>query len=468
MSELSDYQKNLSDAIEARRNWLEKSELPKLKDDLRSFQLSFSSLYAAFLKKGLINEDPYKQEAKLQEIKVPSTETFPEPEKMEKMTIRLSDFDNQLDFLANFYQYSTDFLNLDRIKRILGLVKYIDWVHLSPDASSIATRYVCEFVNQVKMGMDPLGLSMIGESTSTLIKTTRSVTGYLKVLTSFNKEVYKLGIRTAITSALPEGETPTQTQIKKNFASAMPGKPFYAELVDDVIKEDYSSNGPALREAVLFSLKVAGEKKKAEKKEVSLKPILIDGIQSLGSVANTLVEVGIKLDENETLLSHKKLSFMEKLKRLFKQMANREPDTVIYELEYMDSSRGAPVRETVNYNNLRTDIDKRIRNLSQLSAGHGAAAAKLETLQESQLVGFLERNIRDLQSLHRTLAALDEYFKSNVDKADRARVKGIKPELATIKNAFIRANQKRHDYSAEKEEAEQFKKLGISVSEENT
>ncbi|GHT82559.1 hypothetical protein FACS1894137_01700 [Spirochaetia bacterium] len=32
-----------------------------------------------------------------------------------------------------------------------------------------------------------------------------------------------------------------------------------------------------------------------------------------------------------------------------------------------------------------------------------------------------------------------------------------------MKNAIVKANQRRHDYSAQKEEEEQMKKLGIAV-----
>jgi hypothetical protein len=33
-----------------------------------------------------------------------------------------------------------------------------------------------------------------------------------------------------------------------------------------------------------------------------------------------------------------------------------------------------------------------------------------------------------------------------------------------MKNAVVRANQKRHDYSAQKEEEEQLKRLGVNLS----
>jgi hypothetical protein len=92
----------------------------------------------------------------------------------------------------------------------------------------------------------------------------------------------------------------------------------------------------------------------------------------------------------------------------------------------------------------------------------GAAAARLEAMDEKQLLGLLEKNIRELQSLHKILSALDDFFKARADKEDRERIKGIKPELATIKNAIVKANQKRHEFSAQKEEEEQLRRLGIN------
>jgi hypothetical protein len=93
---------------------------------------------------------------------------------------------------------------------------------------------------------------------------------------------------------------------------------------------------------------------------------------------------------------------------------------------------------------------------------HGPATAKLAAMAEDQIITYLERSIRDVQFFHRTMSALDEYFKAKAPQADREKIKGIKPELATIKNAIVRANQLRHEYSAQKEEEEQLKRLGIN------
>jgi hypothetical protein len=60
------------------------------------------------------------------------------------------------------------------------------------------------------------------------------------------------------------------------------------------------------------------------------------------------------------------------------------------------------------------------------------------------------------------LSALDEFFKSKVAAENRERIKGIKPELSALKNSYVKANQLRYEYSAQKEEEEQLKRLGVS------
>ena len=86
---------------------------------------------------------------------------------------------------------------------------------------------------------------------------------------------------------------------------------------------------------------------------------------------------------------------------------------------------------------------------------------ELETAGEEQLLALLSKNIEELQSMHRTLSALDLYFKTEVPREQRERVRGVKPELTALKNGIVKANQKRHEYIAQKEEQEQMKRLGI-------
>ena len=460
MVENSDYTKILTDAIKERAEWLERSELPKLKDELRAYHTGFASLYNLYLKKGLIHEDPYKHEAKIGELEIPSSAPFSEADKLDQLTQRLASYDNQLDFLVNFYQFSPEFLTIDRIKRINGLVKYIDWVQLSPDSQNSVTKAVAEMTNQIKTGSDSLTMSVIAKSLSDLTKSTRPVMEHLKLLAEYQRELYKLDLRD-ITAGMPQAEMANLPQLKKKFVQAKPGYPFYAELVEEVIREDHSDEGPELREAVLKKLQIPDAKPKTAKAPISFKNILLEGIQGLGGTAATFSEILVKMDENQIILQNKKQTFIEKFKRLLQQMFNKEPDPIIYEVEYIDPIKGILIREKVNFNSFRSNLERVIRVLTPMAA-RGAAASKLESIQEEQLVGFLERNIREVQSLHKILGAMDEFFKTAVDRVDREKIRGIKPELTAIKNAIVRANSKRLEYSAQKEEEEQLRRLGVS------
>jgi len=460
MAENSDFVKALGDALNARADWLEKSELPKLKEELRMYHTGFASLYNIYLKKKLINEDPYKAEAKIVELEIPKSSALNDADKLDQLSQRLANYDNQLDFLVNFYQYSVEFLNLDRIKRILGLVKYIDWVHLSPDSQNPITKAVAEMTNQIKKGTDSLTMSIISEALSHLNKSFNPIMGYLKMLSDYHREAFKLELRDII-STMPPAEAAVTASIKKKFAQAKSGFPFYPDLAEELIREDNSEEGPALREAVLKKLAVAEAKPKEVKVPVSFKSILIEGIQVIGGTSGTLMEIAAKLDINQAVLENKKKTFVQKLRKVIRQAFNKEPDPIIHDVEYMDPIKAIPVKEKINFNLFRSDLDRKLRTLAPL-ASRTAAMTKLESMQEQQLEGFLERNIRDIQSLHKLLTALDEFFKTAVDRADREKIKGIKPELGTIKNSILRANSKRHEYSAQKEEEEQLKRLGVS------
>jgi hypothetical protein len=462
-NDIVNYVDTLQQVLLARKEWLESSEIDKLKDNLRAYHTSYASLYNIFLKKKLINEDPYKNETKISELEVPESEPFAEAKRLEQLSIRLSNYDNHLDFLVNFYKLSIDFLNLERIKRIVGLVRYIDWTNLSPDNVSIMTKAVAELTSQSKAGIDTLTLSIIGESLSRLSKTTTSTMATLKDLNTYYRESYKLSVRQNVTQSMSENEA-SLDNIRKKISAAMPGTPFYKELIDEIIKEDYSSSGSDLRDVLLSSLMLKVEKRKAAKVVVDYKNILLDGIQVIGGSSKSLNEVALKLDENHAVFESEKRGFLYALKELIRQITNAEPEEVIYMVEYLDQTKDTMVKEKVNFHQFRDDLDKKIRILS--SFVKGAAYNKIATMQEDQVVGYLERNIKDVQTLHKTLNALDDFFKAKAAPNDRNKIKGIKPELSALKNTYVKANQLRYEYSAQKEEDEQMKRLGINTNED--
>jgi hypothetical protein len=100
------YCDKLKDALSLQRSIVEESVLPKLKEDFRAFHNSFYSLYKLMVSRGILHADPYKTESKITAIQAPSTANFADSDRSEQLSIRLSQFDNQLDYLVNFFDFS--------------------------------------------------------------------------------------------------------------------------------------------------------------------------------------------------------------------------------------------------------------------------------------------------------------------------------------------------------------------------
>jgi hypothetical protein len=123
---------------------------------------------------------------------------------------------------------------------------------------------------------------------------------------------------------------------------------------------------------------------------------------------------------------------------------NQPPLPVIYEIQYMDNVRGAKVTEKLDYKEFIVRFDEILETLKKMGEREARQAVFVAT-EDKTLIGLLEKTVRELQGLHKTLSALDDFFKSN---AILGKMRGIKPELEVVKNALIKANQKRFEYSA--------------------
>jgi hypothetical protein len=468
MKDALQFQNDLAEALEQRKIWLDRNLLPQLKEEFSLFKASFGSLYQLLLRKGLVQEDPYKNDIKIGELEIPSESPFTDSERIEQMSIRLSNFESQLDFLMTFYQFSVDFLTMDRIKRISGLVKYFNWPQFSVNSQSINTRALAEIVSLAKGGNDQLSTGLIVDSIQRLENATKNIYKILKDITDFHRQNYKLEARLRFFDALTLDRNnvfmkkdETMLIIKRKFAETMSDRPFYPELFDELLKENYSAEGETLKSELIKRLSIPEEPKTKKKAEQSFRPILIDSIRSLNGLSHILSDTIIKLDENKLVLDSEENGFWQKVRQLILKMLNKDLEEVFYDIEYQDPVLGTTKTEKLDFGAFRLELDKKARYLASLSSRSSSLMTKLEQASEDQLLSILSKNLEELQKIHRTLSALDEFFKSEVSKENREKIRGIKPEISAIKNAIVKANQKRHEYIAQKEEQEQLKKLGI-------
>jgi hypothetical protein len=371
MSENSpaDFKTAFKEALDARYNFLEMSEIPKLRKTLAAFQTAYSAVYNALLKKGSIAEDPYKNESKIQDIAMPNIGPLTDTDKLKELSIRLSNFANHLDFIVNFYSLSVRNLSQDKIKILTATVKFIDWQRTTPDSSSECTAILSGIIAAEKRRTgDPIMVMTFIDSLSKLASLSKSLLVLLKEFSDYNREEYKGEVRETITNSLTTTFEASLDNIKKKFPKAMPGKPFYAELVTELIAEDFSPDGPALQKAVLSRLAISEKTEELKKKaEENVRVFLNEGLNALGSAGATLTEVLDKMEVNHMLLQNQKQSFSAKLKKFFNQLFNNEPDPIFYHIATIDPNKGQ-VMEKLEYSKFRSDMEKKCRILGALVA----------------------------------------------------------------------------------------------------
>ncbi|MBP7264031.1 MAG: hypothetical protein KBB32_07640 [Spirochaetia bacterium] len=462
------YLQQLDQALRVKIDYMDRVELKQLKDDFKLFQTAYQAVYNVLLRKGLIHEDPYKYELKISEVGTPPEGPFTESEKMDQLCVRLSQFDSYLEFLNNYYQFSVDFLTMGRIKRLAALTKYFNFVQFTENSPHINTRYLAELVTLIRKGSDPLSGGILNESLLQLDKTTKKIFAALKTLTLVHKERYKLELRSRAMAGMEIDRTQAVThkddvvrKIRQRFAELAPDKPFYPELAEEVLLEDYSAESDALRDAIIRGLGVA-EEKKSQGAEKNFKAIILEGARILVGAGFQLGDAVQKLQDNQVLLESQDRGFMTKVRKALRQMFGRKSEHVVHEVEYIDPVSGERKNDVVDFTELEENAGRRAQSLSAMVSRSSAASKRLEGATEDQAYKFLEKGIEDLQAFYRTFYGLEEFFKGTItDPEFKGRVRSIGVELSSIKNAFIKANQKRHEYIAQKEEVEQMKRLGI-------
>jgi hypothetical protein len=468
MEDTQTFAHRVEECLAVKRERLDRVDLVKLKESFKLFQSSFQGIRMVLDKKGILHEDPYKYELKISEVATPPEGPFSESEKLDQMSVRVSQFESYLDFLNNYYQFSTEFLTMGRIRRLLALSKYFNFGQLNDTSTQLNTRALAELVGMVKKGSDQFSSGIIADAVNQLDRATKDILASLKELTAYHKERYKLELRQLVMPGLDLDPAFVIThreeairQVRRKFAEVAGERPFYPELVEEMLLEDYSSDGPALRDEVLKRLEVKEEKKATGDHEKSFKGILVDGARALAAAAFPLEDALAKLGENSALLEARNQTFSARLRRMIRRLFFPEDQGLVYQIEVLDPVTNQRKSEDVDFGRFTEETGKRAASIASLAQRGGAGTRRIENLPEDQAYKLLQRNIEELQKTFRILTAFDEFFKDEIQDEDRPRIKGIKVELTTIKGAVIKANQKKHEYVAQREELEQLRRLGI-------
>jgi hypothetical protein len=252
-----EYLQSLSQSLTEYRNSLEKV-LPEIKENFHIMGSFYVNIKNIFIKKGLLADDPYRYEKKISDIKPIPNEGFLENEKATVLSIRIAEFEAQLDFLQNFYSFSLDSFNLAKIKRLIQFVKFIKWKNVNPNHTDINTRVMGEMIQKIRSSDDSMGVNLINDGIKQLAIYQEKILEGLKQLTTYLREDYKYLLREAVypsVDIVPQDWANDQDrcvrEVKKSFAQHMRGQPFVPELVKEALEEDLTATGAELQKEIL-------------------------------------------------------------------------------------------------------------------------------------------------------------------------------------------------------------------------
>lgn len=470
MEDNNQFKEQLEVAINKKQEWFNSEALVEVLNQYRVLSSCVRNLYDLLKKRSLLNPDPYGADKQITDIIIPDTEPFLDNEIPNILGIRLSDYYSVLDYLSNYFRFSVDNLSAAKIKKLLEFNNFIDWSNVSPSSTKLNTHALAVQLTNAKVNAPALVSGMISDCVSKSAEAVETINKTLQELSVFQKERYKLELRHNLFShpdfnhqiafSTPDAEF---SEIKRIYPKVMGKKPFYKDLVNEIIMEDQSSDKEKLRESILKKLEISfyhTKKTNSKIKESNTKQMILSTVMAIGGMASILEQLRVKLSDNFNIYYSNKVSFSKKIAELLKKLFHIPPAEKICTIKIVEAKTGIIREQKVNVNNFLAEIGQKARVYNGI-ANQGMEFQKLTKYPEEMIFNFVTKQIAECQTLFSTINGLDSFFKTEVDTLNRPKIKGVQIELSALRNAILSAQKKRSEYQSTKEEKEQLSNLGI-------
>ena len=454
-------------ALMAKQTWFNAERLQKMLEQFRLLFTCVRNLNEVFVKRSLIQPDPYKLESRISDIGTIETSGFTENEDPIILGKRFSDYEMMLDFICTYFRFSVENIGVNKIKTLLELLNAFDWANLSPNSSKSNTRALAATIQKARQNAPSVTISLLNDSVEKCSKCCKKISSYLTELADFQRELYKGNLRKDLFEhpdfnkskafSSPDAE---MAEIRRLYVKTTGKKTFYSDLVQEIIEEDQGNDRLALRQRLLDKLEIKIEETKKETRAVNPHDLLMSAVFSLGVMSSILGGLYTKLSENFDLLFFTKQTFFAKFVEALKKALGIKEKERECTITVTDPQSGSKTSEHIQVNAFLMQISK-LAHIYGGIASKGNEYNKINAAKEDDALIFLNRQIQENQKLFTTINALDEHFKTHVEVMQRPKVKGLKIDLSSYRNAIISANKKRGEYVSAKEEIEQMQKLGI-------
>jgi hypothetical protein len=446
------YLDQLDSAIEKRQRWLESEQIPRLREALTAYESLFASAVSMLIRKGYLREDPYNYEQTFSDITIPKDEALQEFENSDELSYRLAAFRRQLKYASTEYPLDLAALNLAKLKKLSTLISYINWQELGESSKSPTTKAFARAFMKIRMGSDSMAAQILKDSETQIMKTTSQIRAQLADLIAFCRESWKADIRRSVLPAVTvssEGHSRREEMVKnirRGFANRLAGKPWYPTLAEEIADEELGEDGEDRKANVLASLKIVVPEKPKVVEAPDGRAILLEAVRLLSRPSEDLATAVAVLEENERVIIEAQTANVGWLRRLFGGgHPAQKPEDRVYKVQYAEPGVPTPKSEEIDFPQFVTEVQKKSSLLAALGTGSGPAFKKLAAVSEPQLAAFLDKQLNELLLIHRRLGCMNTMLQARVMQ-EKKTVRGIKIELLTIKNAIVKANQRRHEY----------------------
>ena len=468
MAESSEFLTQFKEAVKAKNDYLNSVQLPKMLDHYRLLHTCVKNLYELLVKRSLITPDPYKLEIKISDIACPEESPYIEGERSVVIGSRFSNYESMLDFVCTYIKFSTEFITIPRVKKLLDLNNAFQWNNMTQNNSRTNSRGLATLIQEARHSASQMQLSLINDSITKSAQSVEAINVILKELMTFQRESYKLQIRHDVfehpkydkNKAL-NSQADEIAEIKSVFGVVMGKAPFYSELIQEIAAEDLAPNRQKLQEQTLENLKIVQQVTAKKTVTVDYKKNLLDCLHTLSGLGEVYALINDKLNTNINILEKQKNTLFNKIKKAFRIAFNIPEPPLMYDLIIVDPKKDTKQHRNVDMNVFMTSISRKAAFFTPLANKNSAEFNKVKSYPEDKILEFLNKNISENQEILVLLDSSDEYFKQKVSDHDRTKIKGLKMDLMSVKNIIIKAIQQRSEYVNHIEEEEQMKKLGI-------
>jgi hypothetical protein len=251
-------------------------------------------------------------------------------------------------------------------------------------------------------------------------------------------------------------------RLKAAFAATIKGEPFYRDLANELLQEEFSKEAPELQKKSLSVLKITKKEPAQVRKKPEYRVVLMEAVRLILPAGGHLRDALRKVVTNQEMLEKGRRGLGGRFRSwLQKRFQNREQSRTV-EIRHFDPRTSTTQTESIDFQRFVESVRRKSSLFDALSQPDSSSFARLSEASEQQIDTFLKKNLGELQLLYRRLQGLNEYLRQNAVPEQKEQIKGIKIELSGLKNCIVRANRRRYEYVSLKEEELRLQQLGVA------